>query len=272
MRPSSHYDRLVARPALVERAGPADAAIVTTGRGGGRLALATLAAITVGVWLAVLRLAVAFRSNELDWRYVAEQSRSDAPWYYRLAGVWGGMDGSLLLFAGILGGVALLAVRRSGPTARWCAVATVGAMALIDVILTSPFGRLDAPAVRGFGLTPILEHPAMTAHPPILYSGVAAAFGAFLVGIDRRSPWRAARPWLLATIGLLTLAMALGAVWSYMEQGWGGYWAWDPVENTSLVVWLAAIVALHGMPLMDTSSISTAYVLAPWVLGIAGIR
>jgi cytochrome c-type biogenesis protein CcmF len=229
-----------------------------------------LLGITAAVWLALGRLAVAFVANELDWRYVAEQSRVDAPWYYRLAGVWGGMDGSLLLFTGILGAVAVLAVRRSSAAVRWWAAGTVGALTLIDLTLASPFGRLDAPAVRGFGLTPILEHPAMTVHPPLLYLGLAAAFGAFLVGLDGEGAWSRARPWLLATIGVLTLAMTLGGVWSYVEQGWGGYWAWDPVENTSLIVWLAAIVAVHGAPVTGARWIEVALVTAPWVLALAG--
>ena len=151
---------------------------------------------------------------------------------------------------------------------RRVAVATVAGLTLIDVTLASPFGRLDAPAVRGFGLNPILEHPAMTIHPPLLYAGLADGGRR---GVRRRGRSILAvaprRPWLLSTIGLLTLAMTLGAIWSYMEQGWGGYWAWDPVENTSLVVWLAAIVAVHGAPLANAGWMSTAYVAAPWVLG-----
>ena len=226
---------------------PASRIRAAPSRGSARVARAVLVAVTIVVWLALVRLAAAFVGNELSWRYVAEQSRTDAPWYYRLAGVWGGMDGSLLLFTGILGVVAAVGGWRSNAVASWWAAGTVGALALVDVVLASPFGRLDAPAVRGFGLTPILEHPAMVVHPPLLYVGLACAFGAFVGGLGGGEPWRIARPWLLATIGVLTLAMALGAAWSYMEQGWGGYWAWDPVENTSLMVWLAAIVAVHGV-------------------------
>ena len=180
--------------------------------------------------------------TSLDWEYVAEQSRVGAPWYYRLAGVWGGMEGSLLLFTGIVGAAAVLAARRATVWGRWAAAATVLVLALVDVLLASPFGRLDVPATIGFGMNPILEHPAMAIHPPMLYAGLAAAGGAAVVAVGApRSV--AGRPAVAARVGrLLTAAMTLGAAWSYMEQGWGGYWAWDPVENTSLLVWMAALV------------------------------
>ena len=202
----------------------------------------TLWAVTAAVWLAIGRLAVAFLGNELKWRYVAEQSRRDAPWYYRLAGVWGGSEGSLLLFAAIVGLVACIALRRAQrAVVGWFAAATVAALVLINLVFATPFGRLNAPAVRGFGLTPILEHPAMAVHPPLLYAGFGCAFAAALVALDGRD----AAAWLRRTLAIVTLAMALGGLWSYVEQGWGGYWAWDPVENTSLLVWLGALIAIH---------------------------
>ncbi len=133
--------------------------------------------------------------------------------------------------------------------------------------MASPFTRLDIPAVGGFGLTPILEHPAMTVHPPFLYLGFGLAFGAFVIAAGNRDASASARPWLLGSVAALTLAMTLGAVWSYAEQGWGGYWAWDPVENTSLLVWLAALVALHAAP---GSPHADRYVVAPWVVAVFG--
>ncbi|MEQ1699350.1 MAG: cytochrome c-type biogenesis CcmF C-terminal domain-containing protein [Ilumatobacteraceae bacterium] len=199
--------------------------------------------VTGVIWLALIRLAVAFLGHELEWRYVAEQSRRDAPWYYRLAGVWGGSEGSLLLFAGVLAAAASIAAwRLRRPAAIWFGTFTVVAVAMVDLLWSSPFGRLDAPAIRGFGLTPILEHPAMAVHPPLLYVGLACTLAAAMVVLDGRAP----RGWLRVSLAVVTLAMALGGLWSYVEQGWGGYWAWDPVENTSLLVWLAAVIALHA--------------------------
>ncbi len=142
-------------------------------------------------------------------------------------------------------------------------------VAAVDLALASPFGRLDVPAVRGFGMNPILEHPAMTIHPPLLYAGLAAALGAAVVAVGAPAPWRSARPWLLATVGALTAAMTLGAAWSYLEQGWGGYWAWDPVENTSLLVWLAALAAVHGGPLASPR-VAVVLAAAPWLLATIG--
>jgi len=227
-----------------------------------------LGALTIAVWLGLIRLAIAFLGEELEWRYVAEQSRVDAPWPYRLAGVWAGMEGSLLLFVGILGVVGCLASRRAGVLPRSAAAATVAALAAVSVLLASPFERLAAPALRGFGMNPILEHPAMTVHPPVLYAGLAASFGAAIVAVDGR-PWPGARRWHLATVGLLIAAMTLGAAWSYVEQGWGGYWAWDPVENTSLLVWLGALIALHAGP-GSGSRIVVATALVPWCLAMLG--
>ena len=133
--------------------------------------------------------AIAFLRTSLDWEYVAEQSRVGAPWYYRLAGVWGGMEGSLLLFSGIVGAAAVLAARRATVWGRWAAAVTVLTLALVDVVLASPFGRLDVPATIGFGMNPILEHPAMAIHPPLLYAGLAAAGGAAVVAVGAPEPW-----------------------------------------------------------------------------------
>ena len=207
-----------------------------------RMSLLAAGVVVAAIWVLLIRLALAFWRSELGWTYVAEQSRIDAPWYYRVAGVWGGMEGSLLLFAGVVGLCGLLAARRS-PAGAWVVAVTSGALLTVDLAVASPFSRLDIPAVGGFGLTPILEHPAMTVHPPVLYLGFGLAFGAFVIAAGNRDASVSARPWLLGSVAALTLAMTLGAVWSYAEQGWGGYWAWDPVENTSLLVWLAALVA-----------------------------
>ena len=235
---------------------------------GGQLAGAALVVVTIAVWLGLIRLAIAFLGEELEWRYVAEQSRLDTPWPYRLAGVWAGMEGSLLLFVGILGVAGCLATRRTGVPARAAAAVTVAALASVAVLLASPFERLAAPALRGFGMNPILEHPAMTVHPPVLYAGLAASFGAAIVAVDG-STRRGARRWHLATVGLLTAAMTLGAAWSYVEQGWGGYWAWDPVENTSLLVFLGALIALHAGPGGGPRMV-VATALAPWCLAVLG--
>ena len=216
-----------------------------------------LGLVTLAVWVGLIRLCVAFVNSELDWTAVATYSRRDAPWYYRLAAVWGGLPGSLWLFTGIVAAVALIAARRQ--TARIAvaySIAVIVALGGVAIAFVSPFKRLDIPAIGGFGLTPILEHPAMAIHPPLLYLGLACTLPAFL------GPEETDRIWLRRALALITLAMALGGLWSYLEQGWGGYWAWDPVENTSLMVWLAVIVALHAR-----RSVAT---MAPWLLTLFG--
>ena len=218
-------------------------------------------AITGVVLVMLLRLSIAFLHNELSWRYVAEHSRRDAPWYYRLAGVWGGSQGSLLLFVAITALIVSIAVLQCRSLrAATFGLTTLTVLLLVNLSFASPFGRLRTPAVRGFGLTPILEHPAMAVHPPLLYVGLAATLAVGMAALDGRTAFG----WLRASVGLITVAMALGAMWSYVEQGWGGYWAWDPVENTSLLVWLAALVALHRPReprlLLDA---------APWVVALA---
>ncbi len=241
--------------------GPAKSVTAWTPIGAARGALW---GVTAAVWLALARVAVAFLTSELSWRYVAEQSRRDAPWYYRLAGVWGGSEGSLLLFTGVVAAIVSIEARRCRrPSIVWAAAVTVVTLTFIDLAFASPFGTLDAPVLRGFGLTPILEHPAMAIHPPLLYVGLAATAAAAMAVLDGRS----ARSWLRTTVGLVTLAMALGGLWSYVEQGWGGYWAWDPVENTSLIVWMAALIALHGTGSGRRAMMAGA---APWVLALIG--
>lgn len=227
--------------------------------------------LAAACWLAIVRLGVAFWRLSLDWTYVAEQSRVDAPWYYRIAGVWGGMEGSLLLFTAIVATAMAFAARRSSVAVVVGAVATVGTLLVTNLAVASPFGRQDVPSTSGFGLNPILEHPAMAIHPPLLYGGLAAAAGAAVaaLGAPPERAWPAARAWLLVTLGALTAAMTLGGAWSYVEQGWGGYWAWDPVENTSLLVWIAALVALHLAPRSSPPAV-VASLAAPWLLALLG--
>lgn len=224
------------------------------------------------VWLGVGRLALAFLRRSNDWRYVAEQSWGGAPWYYRLAGVWGGMEGSLLLFAAIAATVLAVGARRATIAVQLAGLATVAAITLVDVVMASPFDRLDVPAVDGFGMNPILEHPAMAVHPPLLYAGLAAAGGAAVAawgGVGHAGRREPVRRWHLVTMAALVASMTLGAAWSYMEQGWGGYWAWDPVENTSLAVWLGALLALH-VPATASALTRRVADTVPWLLALLG--
>ena len=217
-------------------------------------------AIAVVAWALVIRLGWLLWRSDLGIAYVADVSRADAPWYYRVAAIWGGSQGSLLLFAAVIATAATVGLRGGAP--RWVtagAVATAAAVLIVDLAVANPFTRRDAPAVRGAGLTPILEHPAMAVHPPVLYAG----FGAALVAVIRAAAGRNPTGALRWTVSLLAAAMTIGALWSYVEQGWGGYWAWDPVENTSLMVWVVALVALHATHLRWLAAL-------PWILTVIG--
>lgn len=199
---------------------------------------------------ATVVLAVALVSADFSLAYVAETTSLATPWPYRLAAVWGGMDGSMLFYTVMATGIAALALKRPVP------VRTAGAVGLglllITVFFANPFTVLDIPAVDGVGLLAILQHPAMVYHPPILYLGLTAAIVPFALTVEQatiggdRGAWiTRSRRWLYVSWTLLTIGMAAGASWAYIELGWGGYWAWDPVENTALMPWLAATVFLH---------------------------
>ncbi len=210
----------------------------------GRPARWAVLGVAIVAWVAVGRLAWAFVSSDLTLRLVAENSRRDAPLPYRFAALWGNAPGSLLVFAAIVTTVGYFGTRgmtRHGPA---LVALTGGVLTVVALVAGHPFQRLDIPAIRGFGLTPILEHPAMAIHPPLLYLGLAATLPAWAHAVSGGS-FAAARRWLLTAMGMITLAMTLGAWWSYAEQGWGGYWAWDPVENGSLAPWLACVVVVH---------------------------
>ncbi len=115
------------------------------------------------------------------------------------------------------------------------------AFLLVDLALTTPWHRLSAPALDGLGATPILRHPAMLYHPPVLYLGLTGLVVPWAATIGGRFDPARVRRQLLAVLGVLTLGMVAGAHWAYVELGWGGFWAWDPVENTALLPWLAVI-------------------------------
>ena len=222
--------------------------------------LLVVAAVCAGVATAVLGSALL--DNDFSWAYVADNSRRHASAPYRLAALWGGMAGSLLVFATLLavaGCVAAWRAERFGTrTAALMAGMTGGLVAALGGLVLAfadPFERLDMPAIEGLGLTPILEHPAMLYHPPLLYLGLvslappaALTLAATFSGGAHTDDWAATvRRWLVVPWTLLAIGMVAGAHWAYVELGWGGFWAWDPVENTALLPWLAVTLALHAL-------------------------
>ncbi|MEN9683928.1 MAG: hypothetical protein RLZZ427_1679 [Pseudomonadota bacterium] len=205
-------------------------------------------------------LIVVFCQTDLSVKLVALNSHSAKPWLYKFAGAWGNHEGSMLLWVtimGLAGGfVALVERRLPEPTM----LATLAAQAFVSLgfyafllISSNPFERLNPVAPEGQGLNPLLQDPGLAFHPPTLYIGyvgLSIAFS-FAVGalITREvSPAfaRAMRPWVLGAWIFLTLGITAGSYWAYYELGWGGWWFWDPVENASLMPWLAATALLHS--------------------------
>src|SRR5881398_2439865 len=209
-------------------------------------------------------LLAALARHDFSFQYVAEHTSRELPLGYTLTAFWGGQEGSLLLWLLVLSGysvAAVLTARRAGrEVLAWVVpvLALVGTFfAVVLVFVASPFAT-QAAAADGAGLNPSLQNPYMAVHPPMLYLGYvgltvpfAFAMGALLA---RRTDERwivATRRWTLAAWAFLGVGQLLGAHWAYVEVGWGGYFAWDPVENAALMPWLAATAFLHSVMVQE---------------------
>ncbi len=206
-------------------------------------------------------LATSFLSNDFSVSYVAQHSNSLLPKPYQFAAVWGGHEGSLLLWVLLLAvwSLAVTVFSRSLPLDMVARV--IGVLGLISVgfllfILTTsnPFERLLPAALDGRDLNPLLQDPGLVIHPPMLYMGyvgmsVAFAFAvAALLSGRLDAAWaRWSRPWTVIAWTFLTFGIGLGSWWAYYELGWGGWWFWDPVENASLMPWLVGTALIHSL-------------------------
>lgn len=218
-----------------------------------------LAGAAAGLWLAVGYLVVVILRLDTSFAYVARQTRADMGLPLRVSALWSGAEGSLLLFAAMTT-TALVAGHRRAPVWQKLGTAVIAAGFGATVLqAANPFQRLDLPPLSGAGMAPILEHWAMVIHPPMLYAGLCLALTPALVR-DRPAPGRPTPKRLtpqlltphrlaLSSVALLTVALGLGSAWAYVELGWGGWWAWDPIENLALIVWLLLVAGLHWQPL-----------------------
>ena len=211
--------------------------------------------------VAFAMLLLVFARSDMSVALVFQNSNSAKPFIYKVAGAWGNHEGSMLMWVTILavaGAFVALFARR---TSERTLIAALGSQAILALgfyafllIASNPFARLFPAPPDGQGLNPLLQDPGLAFHPPTLYLGyvglsVAFSFavGALLTGeVDSRLA-RAMRPWVLGAWVLLTLGITAGSYWAYYELGWGGYWFWDPVENASLMPWLAATALLHSI-------------------------
>ncbi len=262
--------------------------------GGALLALAFLTAVTAGVfallgtrgarrWVDLSRrlvyalcalltacvaiIEVAFASDDFSFSLVAEHSSIETPTFYKLAAMWSSQEGSLLLWAFVLSIAASVALYVTRHKLRalvpWATAVMMGIASFFTGLMlfapgVDPFATASPAPANGLGLNPLLQHPSMMIHPPMLYAGYVAFTVpfAFAIGalVTRRldAEWiRSTRRFALVAWAFLGLGLLLGARWSYTELGWGGYWAWDPVENAALMPWLLGTAFLHSIMVQE---------------------
>ncbi len=215
--------------------------------------------------LAMLVLMGLFLRSDMSVLLVATNSHSAKPWLYKFAGTWGNHEGSMLLWVSILGvaGATVALFERALRADTKIATLTVQASIALGfyaflLFASNPFARI-AGVTEGQGLNPLLQDPGLAFHPPTLYIGyvgMSAAFsfavGALITRDVTPNFARAMRPWILGAWIFLTIGITAGSYWAYYELGWGGWWFWDPVENASLMPWLAATALLHSVTVLAT--------------------
>lgn len=235
------------------------------------------------VSLSLAALVYAFVQNDFSVEYVAANSNTALPVGYRIAAVWGAHEGSLLLWAWIMVAWTLAVALLSRNLPPEFAARVLGVLGLIAIgfllftlATSNPFARLDPPAPDGRDLNPLLQDPALAAHPPLLYAGyvglsVAFAFAcaAMIEGRFDAAWARWARPWTTVAWAMLTVGIALGSWWAYYELGWGGYWFWDPVENASFMPWLVATALIHSLAVTEKRGLFKSWTLLLAILGFS---
>ncbi len=223
----------------------------------------------VFVIIAFATLEYAFLHDDFSVRFVAEHSNSALPAFYKATALWGGHEGSLLLWITVLAvwTMAVTAGSRSQPqefASRVLGVLGIVSAGMISFLLltSNPFSRLIPAAADGQDLNPLLQDPGMIIHPPTLYLGYvgvsvpfAFAVAALLTGRLDKDWAKWTRPWTVVAWRFLTAGITLGSWWAYYELGWGGWWFWDPVENSSFMPWLMTTALLHSMAVTERRGI-----------------
>ncbi len=245
--------------------------------------------------LTAITLEAAFLRTDLTVALVADHSSETTPTLYKLTALWGSQAGSLLLWAFVLSAassaVLFITRHRHREVVPWATAVLAGVMIFFIAMMVAgiffpdadswPFMASNPVPAEGAGLTPLLQHPAMAIHPPMLYSGYvfftipfAFAIGALITRSLDASWIRSTRRFALVAWVFLTIGIALGARWSYSELGWGGYWAWDPVENAALIPWLTGTAFLHSIMVQERRGMlrvwNVSLICATFVLSLLG--
>ena len=231
--------------------------------------------VALGSVMALALLGYLFCTSDFSNQYVWQFSNRDMFWVYKISAIWGGMDGSMLLWAGILACsssfVALFHTRYPRELMPWVyAILNSSTLFFLTVVVfvTNPFRYIKAGFIPpdGNGLNPLLQNPLMAIHPPTLYLGFttfavpyAFCLAALLCGSLNTGWIRATRRWTLVAWLFLTSGIVLGGHWAYIELGWGGFWAWDPVENSSFFPWLTATAYLHSVLVQERKGMLKAW-------------
>jgi cytochrome c-type biogenesis protein CcmF len=230
----------------------------------------------------------AYVRNDFSYSLVSQNSSTDTPTFYKLTAMWSSQAGSLLLWGLVLSIFSSVVLHLTRRTHREVAPYATSVLAVISaffiglmVFYASPFTKLSPAPLEGNGLEPLLRHPAMMFHPPMLYSGYvgftipfAFCIGA-LIARKTDAEWiRSTRRFALVAWTFLGIGIMLGALWSYSELGWGGYWAWDPVENASLMPWLVGTAFLHSIMVQEKRGMlkiwNVSLIIGTFVLALVG--
>jgi cytochrome c-type biogenesis protein CcmF len=228
-------------------------------------------------------LITSFVNNDFSVKYVAENSNSALPLFYRVAALWGAHAGSLILWIFLLAFWSIAAAIGTTKLPRAFASRVLGVLGVISfgfllytLATSNPFLRLDPPWPDGESLNPLLQDPGLAGHPPVLYTGyvglaVAFAFAgaAMLEGRLDREWARWTRPWTTAAWAFLSCGIALGSWWAYYTLGWGGFWFWDPVENASFMPWLMATALIHSLAVTEKRGLFKSWTLLLAVLAFS---
>ena len=228
-------------------------------------------------------LITSFVNNDFSVKYVAENSNSALPLFYRVAALWGAHAGSLILWIFLLAFWSIAAAIGTVKLPKAFASRMLGVLGVISfgfllytLATSNPFLRLDPPWPDGESLNPLLQDPGLAGHPPVLYTGyvglaVAFAFAgaAMLEGRLDREWARWTRPWTTAAWAFLSCGIALGSWWAYYTLGWGGFWFWDPVENASFMPWLMATALIHSLAVTEKRGLFKSWTLLLAVLAFS---